>query len=56
MNMDDETAVLRSTTGESLALLGVAAKGTVNGLFFDLAVEQRYRCERRREMRLNLAV
>ena len=41
--MDDETAVLRSTTGESLALLGVAAKGTVNGLFFDLAVEQRYR-------------
>jgi len=41
--MGHEAAVLKSITGETMALLGVAAKGSVDGLLFELAVEQRYR-------------
>ena len=41
--MGHESAVLKSITGETMALLGVAAKGSVNGLLFELSVEQRYR-------------
>jgi len=35
--------MLRSTTGETMTLEGVDAKGRVRGLLFELAVEQRYR-------------
>ncbi len=41
--MGHEAAVLKSITGETMALLGVAAKGSVDGLLFELSVEQRYR-------------
>jgi Ca-activated chloride channel family protein len=41
--MKDETAVLRSTQGEAMSLLGVTACGKAVGLHFELAVEQRYR-------------
>ena len=33
----------RYADGETMALLGVAAKGKVEGLLFELAIEQRYR-------------
>jgi Ca-activated chloride channel family protein len=41
--MDNQAAVLKAITGETMALQGVTAKGTLNGLLFELAVEQRYR-------------
>ena len=41
--MRDETAILRSTHGEAMSLLGVTARGKAVGLHFELAVEQRYR-------------
>ncbi|MBE7523047.1 MAG: VWA domain-containing protein [Burkholderiales bacterium] len=41
--MRDEPAMLRSTTGETMTLEGVDAKGRVRGLLFELDVEQRYR-------------
>ena len=41
--MRDEPAMLRSTTGETMALEGVDARGHVRGLLFELDVEQRYR-------------
>ncbi len=41
--MRDQPATLRSTTGETMALEGVDARGHVRGLLFELAVEQRYR-------------
>jgi Ca-activated chloride channel family protein len=41
--MAHESALLRSIQGEPIALLGVAASGKVNGLLFELTVEQRYR-------------
>jgi Ca-activated chloride channel family protein len=41
--MKDETAILRSTRGETMSLLGVTARGKAVGLHFELAVEQRYR-------------
>lgn len=41
--MRDQPAMLRSTTGETMTLEGVAAKGRVRGLLFELDVEQRYR-------------
>ncbi|MBK7081410.1 MAG: VWA domain-containing protein [Betaproteobacteria bacterium] len=41
--MKDETAILRSTQGETMSLLGVTARGKAVGLHFELAVEQRYR-------------
>ena len=41
--MRDEPAMLRSTTGETMALEGVEARGRVRGLLFELDVEQRYR-------------
>ncbi len=41
--MKDETAILRSTHGETMSLLGVTARGKAVGLHFELAVEQRYR-------------
>lgn len=41
--MNHEAAVLKSVAGETMALLAVSAKGKVDGLLFELAVEQRYR-------------
>lgn len=41
--MRDQPAMLRTTTGESMALERVDARGTVRGLLFELAVLQRYR-------------
>src|SRR5450432_454197 len=41
--MNNQAAVLRTTTGEPIALQGVTATGSVNGLLFELAVEQHYR-------------
>ena len=41
--MRDEPAMLRSTTGETMALEGVEARGRVRGLLLELDVEQRYR-------------
>jgi len=41
--MKDETAILRSTQGETMSLLGVTARGKAVGLHFELGVEQRYR-------------
>ena len=41
--MRDEPAMLKSTTGETMALEGVEARGRVRGLLFELDVEQRYR-------------
>ena len=41
--MNDATAILRSTHGEAMSLLGVTARGKAVGLHFELAVEQRYR-------------
>ena len=41
--MGHEAAVLKSITGETMALTRVAAKGNVNGLLFELSVEQRNR-------------
>src|ERR1700680_988767 len=41
--MGNQAAVLKATPGEAVALQGVTAKGTLNGLLFELAVEQRYR-------------
>ena len=41
--MGHEAAVLRSIEGATMSLLGVDARGKVNGLLFELAVEQRYR-------------
>ena len=40
--MRDESAVLKSRDGEAMVLLGVTAKGHLDGLLFELAVEQRY--------------
>jgi Ca-activated chloride channel homolog len=40
--MDHEVAILKSVTGEAMALQGVTAKGKLNGLLFELTVEQRY--------------
>lgn len=41
--MRDEAAVLKSLTGKPMVLLGVAAQGRLDGLLFELEVEQRYR-------------
>ena len=41
--MDQKAAILKSVTGEAMALQGVTAKGKLNGLLFELTVEQRYR-------------
>ena len=41
--MDNQAAVLKAITGETMVLQGVTAKGNLNGLLFELAVEQRYR-------------
>ena len=41
--MGNQTAVLKTITGETMALQRVTANGTLNGLLFELAVEQRYR-------------
>ena len=41
--MDNQAAVLRANTGETMVLQGVTAKGNLNGLLFELTVEQRYR-------------
>ena len=41
--MDHQAAVLRAVTGETMVLQGVTAKGNLNGLLFELTVEQRYR-------------
>ena len=41
--MRDQPAMLQSTTGETMALEGVTARGAVRGLLFELTVEQRYR-------------
>ncbi|MBK6393971.1 MAG: VWA domain-containing protein [Betaproteobacteria bacterium] len=41
--MRDQPAALQSTTGETMALESVDARGHVRGLLFELAVEQRYR-------------
>src|SRR6202171_4230167 len=41
--MGHEAAVLKSIAGPTMSLLGVDARGKVNGLLFELAVEQRYR-------------
>ena len=41
--MDNQAAVLRAVTGETMVLQGVTAKGNLNGLLFELTVEQRYR-------------
>ena len=40
--MTSEAAILQSIEGEPMTLEGVAANGTVNGLLFELTVEQRY--------------
>ena len=40
---DADLRCLRSTTGETMALQGVTARGNVRGLLFELTVEQRYR-------------
>jgi len=39
--MTSEAAGLQSIHGEPMTLEGVVAKGTVNGLLFELTVEQR---------------
>src|SRR3990172_1323034 len=41
--MRDEAAVLKALTGKPMVLLGVAAQGHLDGLLFELEVEQRYR-------------
>jgi Ca-activated chloride channel family protein len=41
--MRDQPAILQSTSGETMALEGVTARGNVRGLLFELTVEQRYR-------------
>ena len=41
--MDHQAAVLTAVTGETMVLQGVTAKGDLNGLLFELTVEQRYR-------------
>ncbi|HEX8010542.1 MAG TPA: VIT domain-containing protein [Casimicrobiaceae bacterium] len=41
--MGHEAAVLKSIAGATMSLLGVEARGRVDGLLFELAVEQRYR-------------
>ena len=41
--MRDQPAMLQTTTGETMALEGVTARGAVRGLLFELTVEQRYR-------------
>ena len=41
--MGHEAAVLKSVAGPTMSLLGVDARGRVDGLLFELAVEQRYR-------------
>lgn len=41
--MNAQAAVLRSASGEDVPLLGVSAKGRLDGLLFELTVEQRYR-------------
>ena len=41
--MDNHAAVLRADTGETMVLQGVTAKGILNGLLFELTVEQCYR-------------
>ena len=41
--MDNQAAVLTAVTGETMVLQGVTAKGNLNGLLFELTVEQRYR-------------
>ena len=41
--MNQEPAMLQSTTGEPMTLEGVTACGVVRGLLFELTVEQRYR-------------
>lgn len=41
--MGNEAAVLKAISGQSMTLLGVTANGSVNGLLFDVTVEQRYR-------------
>src|ERR1700682_3031379 len=41
--MGHEAAVLKSIAGPTMSLLGVDARGRVDGLLFELAVEQRYR-------------
>jgi len=41
--MRDQPAMLQSTSGETMALEGVTARGAVRGLLFELTVEQRYR-------------
>src|SRR5258706_8526077 len=40
--MGHEAAVLKSIEGSTMSLLGVDARGKVDGLLFELAVEQRY--------------
>jgi len=41
--MDNQPAALKAITGETMSLLGVTANGNLNGLLFELSVEQRYR-------------
>ena len=41
--MSHEAAMLKSIDGKTMPLLGVSAHGKVNGLLFELSVEQRYR-------------
>ncbi len=41
--MSQQPAMLKSTTGQAMALEGVTARGAVRGLLFELTVEQRYR-------------
>ena len=40
--MNSQAAVLRSETGAAVPLRGVKARGTLNGLLFELSVEQRW--------------
>ena len=41
--MKDESAMLKSVSGQPMALQSVTARGTARGLLFELTVEQRYR-------------
>ncbi len=42
MSSNNQAAILRSDSGTAVPLRGVAATGTLNGLLFELAVEQRW--------------
>jgi len=48
--MNSPAAILRSTDGDAIPLQGVTAKGRLEGLLFELTVEQRYRNDTSRNL------